>query len=351
MDEPVPQEKRGKSKKACIFFVIIFILIIGGGWYYFYNNGEEKIIITACGDDTAFEQCSTNKPYFCDQGQLVEKASVCGCPGILIQEGESCNSQYQTEPKEITLNYILRGEIKQIDYTVYTGMVDYIFNLPAEIHYEAGAQPSRADFKLRNINEKEQRELLIPLVVEIQNIANNREEQVRIAVSLVQNVPYQASDRMVVLVQNEVAYSRYPYEVLYEYQGICGEKSELLAFLLQEIGYEVVFFSHGSENHESIGVKCPEEYSLRETGYCFIETTGPSIITDSGIEYVDGTILYSDPEVILISEGISFSENLYEYKDAKDLNKIRNGEFILFKNSRFEELKQKYGLVEEYYIV
>lgn len=351
MNEIIPPEKIGKSKKGWIFSVILIVLIVGGGWYYFSDsNSEEQIIITTCGDDTVFGQCSVNVPYFCEEGQLIEKASVCGCPEILQQEGEICKSKYQTEPKQITLDYLVNGEKGQIDYLIYNGMINYIFELPTQIHYEGGAQPNRVDFKLRNINEVEQRELLIPLVINIQNLVHNKEEQARIAVSLVQNIPYKASDRKIILVGNEVDYSRYPYEILYEHQGICGEKSELLAFLLQEIGYEVVFFSHDSENHESIGVRCPSEYSLKGTGYCFIETTGPSIITDSGIEYIDGTMLFSDPEILPISKGISFTKDLYEYEDAIDLNKIRNGDFILFKNSRFEELKQKYGLAEEYYL-
>ena len=90
------------------------------------------------------------------------------------------------------------------------------------------------------------------------------------------------------------------------------------------------------------------ENSLDKTGYCFIETTGPSIITDNSIEYVGGITLESDPEVFFISDGISLGNDLYEYGDAEDMIKIRNGEFLLFKESKLQKLKEKYGLVEEY---
>ena len=39
------------------------------------------------------------------------------------------------------------------------------------------------------------------------------------------------------------------------------------------------------ENHESVGIRCPLEESYKESGYCFIETTAPAIISDDSIEY------------------------------------------------------------------
>ena len=145
-------------------------------------------------------------------------------------------------------------------------------------------------------------------------------------------------------------YSRYPYEVLYDEEGICGEKSELLAFLLREIGYETVLFYNQEENHESVGIKCPIEESYKRTGYCFVETTGPSIITDDSIEYMGNIVLTSEPEIIHISSGYSLGKYLEEYKDADELKSLKKNPFVLFRESRFQRLKEKYGLIEEYNI-
>lgn len=335
-------------KKSWIIFIVFIILLIFIGDYFLNISGLWKQEQTTCGDGTLYNNCSLNKPYFCENGVLVEKASVCGCPEILTKNNDSCISQYQTAPKQITLNYILCGEEKQINFVVYEGMVNYLSNLPTSIYYTEGEQPSRVDFKLRNINEEKQRELLLPLVVKIQNLADDKLEQARIAVSLVQNIPYSASDKIITLPGNiRTNYSRYPYGVLYDEAGICGEKTELLAFLLKEIGYEVVFFYHTFENHESVGIKCPEKYSLAGTGYCFVETTGPSIITDDSIEYVGGLTLGSVPEIYIISEGISLPKRMYEYRDANNLAKLRQGKFAF---AKIENLKEKYGLIEEYYV-
>ncbi len=330
-----------------ILIIVLYLLIVAE------NNHSEKLLI--CGDGTLHNECSLRKPYFCSGGILVEKASLCECPSILTRDGDLCISKYQTNPKNINLKYILRGEKKTINFVAYQGMVDYISNLSKSIFYIGNKTPLKADFKLRNINESEQRELLLPLVIKIQNIASDKEEQMRIAVSIVQNIPFGSSNESIKFFSNEINYSRYPYEVLYDGQGVCGEKSEILAFLLKELGYHLVIFYHKLENHESLGIKCPEKYSLGGSGYCFIETTGPSIITDNEIEYVGKVKLLSQPEIFQVSEGESLGNDLYEYKDAKKWIEIRKDikkdkEINVLKYFRWKNLKEKYGLEEEYHI-
>jgi hypothetical protein len=334
-------------KYIFIIISIIFVLILIIGVFLFWNF-EKKEEVSTCGDGTFYNACSLKKPYFCSEGILIEKASLCGCSDLLTKEGDLCVSGYQTNPKEVNLDYILRGEENSINFVAYEGLADYLADLPRSISYRGEEEPSKTDFKLRNINEEEQRELLLPLVVKIQNLTEDKTDQLRIAVSLVQNIPFGFSEKNTTVRGTVLNYSRYPYEVLYDEEGVCGEKSELLAFLLRELGYEVALFYHSSENHESIGVGCSSKYGLDNTGYCFIETTGPAIITDSSIEYVGGIKLLSEPEVFPLSTGASLEGGLYEYRDAKIMKKLREGSIVLFKESRLEKLKQKYGLIEEY---
>ena len=334
-----------KYEKNFFNCLIIFggvLLIIVAGYYIIFNESLK------CGDGTSYNECSSRKPYFCEEGILVENASVCGCSNLTEIRNGSCISKYQTNPKNITLKYTLRGQKEEIDFVVYNGLVDYLSGLPNNIFYSGDNKPSRGDFKLRNLNDEWQRELLLPLVTEIQNLEMSDTDKMRIAVSLVQNIPYGESEKIGDLADKTFTYSRYPYEVLYDEKGICGEKSELLAFLLREMGYGVAFFYHQEENHESIGIKCPKIFSLDNTGYCFVETTGPSIITDNKILYVDSGKLESEPEVIFISEGDSLGWNLYEYDDAKELIKLKNNGVSMFSSRNFDELKEKYGLVEVY---
>ena len=340
LDEEVSFFNKHEFPLSLFLFLVFLAFIIL--FFKSATNGE----LQTCGDGTFYDSCSIVKPYYCQQGALIEKASVCGCIGN--RNGDSCIGNLQTGEKNTTLKYFLDGEQKTLDFAVYKGLSDHLSGISRVISYEGTAKPLRSDFRFKKINEEEQRNLLLPLVVEIQNLTDDKEEQARIAVSLVQNIPYGASNKTDGFFGMSVNYSRYPYEVLYDGYGICGEKSELLVFLLREIGYETVLFYNQKENHESVGIKCPIEESYKETGYCFVETTGPSIITDDSIEYVGGITLDSEPEVILISTGDSLGKGLEEYRDAEEMKAIKKNPFVLFRNSRLEKLKEKYGLAEVY---
>jgi hypothetical protein len=337
---------------AFTLFVLVLLTLflifnlIGG----MFSPSEEDV----CGDGTFHNNCSSIKPYFCFEGKLIDSASICGCPDNLVKRNDSCISIYQTDSKEISLYYTLRGENYSINFTVYGGLVEYISTVSRSIRYSYGDATSRADFKLKAINEEEQKRLLLPLIIKIQNITSDKEDQARIAISIVQSIPFGASNKTTVFGSYNINYSRYPYEVLYEMQGICGEKTDLLAFLLKELEYGVSFFYYPLYNHEALGIKCSIKESIMGTGYCFVETTGPSIITDNKIYYVGLGKLYESPEIYFVSDGISLGNNIYEYSDANKLIKIRdfilnNGWLGPMQKRTLEKLKEKYGLVEYYY--
>jgi hypothetical protein len=330
------------NKRGWFVFSVIILLIIGFIYSIFFKP-------KTCNDGTLYDECSEIKPYFCMDGVLIEKSSLCGCSDLSEAKDDKCISEYQDEPKQITLNYILKGEEGSIDFVVYKKLSDYLSDLPRYIDSGEG-EITLLDFKLKSLNEEQQRELLLPLVVEIENLAKNKDDQARIAVSIVQNIPFGSSNKTARYGSINLEYYRYPYEVLYDSQGVCGEKSALLTFLLRELGYGSAFFYYNQENHEAVGIKCSVKKSLNNSGYCFIETTGPSIITDSETEYFSFGQLSSTPEIIPIDGDLSFGEtNFYEYYDARDLNKIRErareyGTINYFQHLKFNILKKRYRL-------
>lgn len=342
-----------KKPIAILFLIIFFLLLIFVFRGIFENIFFREGGIDNCGDGTFYDTCSLNKPYFCEKGIIIEKASICGCKQGFTKNVDSCFSKYSNDSKEISFDYVINGKREKIDFVAYKGVVDYLYSAPRIIFYEGTERPSRVDFKLKHINEEIQRESLMPLVVEIENKAKNKEDQMRIAVSLVQNIPFELPNKTINIFNNySVNYSRYPYEVLYDNKGVCGEKSELLAFLLREIGYETVLFYYKNENHEAIGIRCPVRYSFNNTGYCFIETSGPAIISDDEIDYANGITLWSNPEIMLISKGISLGDDLLEYRDAENFKKIRkslkDGRLTDEERDEYEKLKIRYGLVDVY---
>jgi hypothetical protein len=54
------------------------------------ENVEEELIIQQCPDGTLCGQCSINKPEYCESGNLINKASLCGCPAGYKTSNNSC---------------------------------------------------------------------------------------------------------------------------------------------------------------------------------------------------------------------------------------------------------------------
>ncbi len=331
-----------------LIFILVFVLLVVGlvGFYLFEGSFFTGDNLPTCGDGTFYDSCSLNKPYYCDQGVLIEKASMCGCGPGFLKEGDFCVSEKYVNPSEVSFKYVLRGQEGIIDVKVYQGVLDYVSVLPKFISYTEEERPLRSDFKLNRISNEVQRNALLPLVVEIQNLApDSKVDQARIAISLVQNIPYKVSQEFLNIGGVKIAVSKFPYQTLSEIYGTCEDKSELLTFLLKEIGYGVSLFYYPVENHESVGIKCAGKADLKDSGYCFVEATAPTILTDSFGEYADGNKLLSEPEVIIVYRGEPLPGNLYEYHDAKSYSRMRDkyGVNLLTKN-KWNKLRDKYGL-------
>ena len=254
-------------------------------------------------------------------------------------------SSYKASPKLVNYEYVLRGKHSQIPYIVYGGMNDFLKSQPRYILYRVDqTQPTDIDFIKKDLDNEEQKPFIDPLVREIENITSNKDDRARIAISLVQNLEYDS----VGLKTGDIK-GKYPYEVLYTGCGVCSEKSELLAYLLRELGYEVVIFRFETEMHDAIGIKCPYEYSYANSGYCFVETTSPSIITYSSGDYMvtgnSTTRLTSMPEKLKICNGSSFDSVSEEYNDAQTWGSIGTGRVLDEATYlKWQFLVNKYGI-------
>jgi hypothetical protein len=337
------------SKKLFIFFVSCFlILVIITIILLFIPSKNSSPNILTCGDGTFYGNCSILKPFFCEEGQLIEKSSNCGCYDNYFETDESCFNEIYTNEKENSFQYFFNGEYAEINLFLYRGIYDYLNNLPRSIYYSGDEAPNRRDFVLLKLKDEIQKQEIQGLIVQIQNLApESKLDQARIAISLVQNIPYANSGENISFAGNSIEKSRFPYQVLYDNNGTCEEKSELLVLILKELGYGVAVFYYDNENHESVGIKCPVGKSLDESGYCFIETTAPSVIGDSGGEYFGTGKLLSKPEMFLINDGLSLPKGISEYRDSKLIMRLREGKIalILFPHHFLEKINAKYGIL------
>jgi len=255
-----------------------------------------------CSDGTQNGQCSANNSFYCKNGTLVIAIEICGYP----DETSQCD-QYKIEPKTISYTYYTPSTgWKNIFFTYYKSLNDYLASLPRELYYNVGEPvPTTRDFIIRDLNNTCQKEALSPFISEIKNLTEDATEQAKIAIDIVQReIIYDFGGTTV---PNPT--DKYPYEVLYTGRGVCGDKSKLLAFMLRELGYGVVLFDFELENHRAVGIKCPLNHSYHKTGYCFIESTVPTPLWEKGIFYFG--LPYgeptSEPEVISISDGKEFT--------------------------------------------
>jgi hypothetical protein len=249
-------------------------------------------------------------------------------------------------PKTMHYSYTLRGVSSEITFTVYEGMYDYLLSSDdSTVSYYAGQQPSPEEITrivtLRYVNESVEQGELHNLVKAIEQITPNEDDQARIAISLVQNIPYDWNT----LTTNSIDW-KYPYEVLYSDMGVCSEKTRLLVCLLRDLGYGCSILDFTSANHQAVGIACPSQYAYY-SGYAFVESTTPSIITDCYGDYVGAGKLPSSPSyVIVIQDGKVMNSVSEEYQDNQTYQSLINMGPVLDEShyTQWQTIVSKYGI-------
>ncbi len=209
-------------------------------------NGK-CISLLDCKDGTKNLSCSEKKPFQCSNGSLMEKASVCGCPVTQEPNGDSCaEAKANSETREF--DYVLRGEKGKIQFAVYADLRNLLAGLPRTYVCKPDC-PTESELQLVFLDREDQKAQLQKLAEIIKSRATNNDDRARIAISLVQKIPYDIN----ALNDNNLS-NRYPYEVLFDEKGVCSEKSRLLAFLLRELGFGTAILDYHSKNHQATGI-------------------------------------------------------------------------------------------------
>ena len=238
------------------------------------------------------------------------------------------------------LTAILNGKKKSVSVNVDSDTYNYIYNIP-RLPCPTCSSITERDRVI--ITEETQKAALAPLVAAIRAAAKKPDDQARIAVSLVQKIPYDW-DKYDAIEAGQSTHLRYPYEVIYDNKQICSESAYLIAFLLGELGYASGVFVFPEETHDTAAIKCPAKYSFKGTGYCLIEATARKIISYNTManRYTDDYILED-----LTPTGQEFSPKK-DYQDAQKyknyFNKWLKGKLGKKSNKKFKKIKKKYGL-------
>ncbi len=243
-------------------------------------------------------------------------------------------------------SYILRGRNGHVQFTMYTGVYDYLaINNPTE---DFGTDT----YYLELLNDGIQQKYLAGLISQIKKKTDDQDDQARIAISLAQQIYYERNQSFV----NDQRYNN-PYETLYSDAGTCADKSILLAYILKQLGYGVALLEFPNEHHIAVGVKAPAQYTVKNTGYAFIDPVCNNLIPtyDKG-KYGDNGDKRSltSVRVIRISDGNSFESIGEEYQDALEWDRLvqlagqQGNDLDRDEYFRYEKIYQKYGMVQVY---
>jgi len=110
------------------------------------------------------------------------------------------------------------------------------------------------------------------------------------------------------------------YETVHNHKGSAADKAILLAYILNELGFDTVLFEFS--NHLAVGVKSSSKYDFYATGYAFIEATRPTIITYEPDTGYGGFAISQNPRVIHLSGGKRILDVSAEYGDAMRMKQL-----------------------------
>ncbi len=291
---------------------------------------KKAIAVTLCDDEFGEQnECHLNSPYDYIPLDFLNRGNQFGFH------------------KAVFLDFVYKGNKYGIYFNVSRVAHEKLFSISQSLINSKGSEKiTKKDFILPKINNQLQREKLLPLVEKIRSLTPDVQIQARIAISLVQNIPY----GFPTVGGSEVNYEKkYPYGVIWERKGICDEKSDLLLFLLKELGFGTAALIYKKDFHRAVGVKCPNEYDVDDSGFCYVEVTTPRIITDN-MSGSDSSMALTDPEIIKISDGIQLEGVEEEFKDKKlfhDLiNNAKANNWLLEQNDYdlYNSILNKYGI-------
>lgn len=247
----------------------------------------------------------------------------------------------ETGKKKQAYPYTLRSMSQFLYFDTYDGVNSYLQDRYPDRPTDFYNVSTLETYYREYVSDPVQKKYLDDLIGNIHDRSGLPQERARIAISLIQNIPYKVTSR-----------TYYPYEVLYYDEGKCEEKSILAAYVLTQQGYGTALLLYYPEHHMALGLKCPKRYSVDQSGYCFVETTTPSIMTFNNGSYTGVGRLTSHPEVITISVGAQFDQIDEEYTDARLLDSVmnsalKNSSGLYLDTINYEHisyLNKKYGL-------
>jgi len=231
--------------------------------------------------------------------------------------------------------YLLGGQKYIYTFRVYGEINDYLNKFPTWYGCTRGCPTQEQYIKLA-IFEPQSQKYLKKIATDFNAFPFKSEDKVRALVSMVQSMDYNTN-------KSDILES-FPYQVLFDKQGICGEKTMLLLNILSDMGYKTAYLSFPDINHSAVGIGCDGNYDFRDSGYCYIESTKPMIITDTNVGPDLAALNITKLNIYPISIGNNFNATLDNNARLQYYYFISHSEDVNFDFQSFYYFNTYWGL-------
>ncbi len=185
-----------------------------------------------------------------------------------------------------SFNFKYKNESYSLDLDLSSSLYKHYRNLQKKFSFPSSSDPvlMRNIFYGNFLTIKEGDEVIKTLVARANEIARkknwNQDESLEFLLALVQYIPYDHEKVLTGANTNPF----FPYETLYLNRGVCSDKTFLALAIAREFDYGAAMLDFPDLNHSALGISCPQDDSIRNSGYCFLETTNyfpPGVIPSS----------------------------------------------------------------------
>lgn len=198
--------------------------------------------------------------------------------GDLKNSGAKSEFPQLADPVKKTFNWEFKGAKYSLDETLYGSVYEFYKSQPKKFSYSGELKPNwEEEYYGMFLKRPEDDKSISALASDIQVLGKKHglsdDQIVDLTLAFVQSIQYDDAKAKNILAKTGNETMLYPYETLFEQAGVCSDKSLLATVLLRQMGYGTAIFAYNQDNHMSIGISCPQNYSTYGSGYCYAETT------------------------------------------------------------------------------
>lgn len=173
----------------------------------------------------------------------------------------------ETGAKDVSYTWSYQGASYSFDARLYASSYEY-YRRQAKGIITGDEEASIDRYLKRPTEDKSIDQVTESLKGIAVNAGLDSNQQAELIISFVQSLPYDEARAII-----DKTHPRYPYETLYDGQGICSDKSLLAIVILREFSFGAAVFLFPDQAHMAPAIQCPASYDNFDSGYCIAEAT------------------------------------------------------------------------------